>query len=139
MGTLFRCRVVVWAFILGSLSLASQAAVLEVGPGKKYAKPSEAANAAGDGDVIEIMAGTYMYDVAIWAQNDLTIRGVGGRAHLQADGAAAGEKAIWVIEGDNVTIENIEFSGARVRDRNGAGIRQEGTNVTIRNCYFHHN
>ncbi|MGH8614960.1 MAG: right-handed parallel beta-helix repeat-containing protein [Gammaproteobacteria bacterium] len=139
MHMLFRRRLVGWILVLGSLSQASQAAVLEIGPGKKYAKPSEAANAAGDGDIIEIMAGTYMYDVANWAQNDLTIRGVGGRAHLQADGAAADEKAIWVIKGDNVIIESIEFSGARVRDKNGAGIRQEGTNLTVRDCYFHHN
>ncbi|MGH8603070.1 MAG: right-handed parallel beta-helix repeat-containing protein, partial [Gammaproteobacteria bacterium] len=132
-------RLVVWVFVSGSLALTSQAAIIEVGPGKKYAKPSEAATAAEDGDIIEIMAGTYVYDVAIWVQNDLTIRGAGGRAHLQADGAAADEKAIWVIKGDNATIENIEFSGARVRAKNGAGIRQEGTNVTVRNCYFHHN
>lgn len=128
-----------WVLVFALVSLTSRAAVLEVAPGKKYAKPSEAANAVEDGDIIEIMAGTYVHDVAIWAHNDLTIRGVGGRAHLQADGAAADEKAIWVIKGDNATIENIEFSGARVRDKNGAGIRQEGTNLTVRNCYFQHN
>ena len=38
-----------------------------------------------------------------------------------------------------MTIENIEFSGASVVDENGAGIRHEGNNLTIRNCYFHNN
>jgi len=139
MGTPHWRLLVLWVLVFELVSLTSRAAVIEVGPGKKYVKPSEAADAAEDGDIIEIMAGTYVYDVAIWTQNDLTLRGAGGRAHLQADGAAADEKAIWVIKGDNATIENIEFSGARVRDRNGAGIRQEGTNLTVRNCYFHHN
>jgi hypothetical protein len=44
-----------------------------------------------------------------------------------------------VIKGRNTTVENIEFSGARVPDKNGAGIRQEGVGLTVRNCYFHDN
>jgi hypothetical protein len=75
----------------------------------------------------------------VWRQNGLTIRGIGGRAHLRADGAHAEEKAIWVIKGANTTIEHIEFSGARVPHRNGAGIRLEGAHLTVRHCRFHHN
>ena len=51
----------------------------------------------------------------------VTLRGVGGRPHLKALGNSAGGKAIWVIVGDNAVVENIEFSGAKVRGRNGAG------------------
>ena len=40
---------------------------------------------------------------------------------------------------DGDTIENIEFSGAKVSGNNGAGIRVEGAGLTIRNCYFHDN
>jgi hypothetical protein len=36
-------------------------------------------------------------------------------------------------------VEHIEFSGAKVPDRNGAGIRLDGPGLTIRNCHFHHN
>jgi hypothetical protein len=114
-------------------------ATLQVGPGRAYAVPSAAAAAAADGDVIEIDAGEYVGDVAFWTANDLTIRGVGGMAHLRADGNSAGGKAIWVIAGDNTTVEYIEFSEASVPDRNGAGIRQEGTNLTVRHCSFHDN
>jgi hypothetical protein len=98
-----------------------------------------AALAAKDGDTVEIRAGTYERDTAIWTQNGLTLKGVGGRAHLKADGANAEGKAIWVIKGNDTVVENIEFTGARVNDENGAGIRQEGAGLTIRNCYFHHN
>jgi len=42
-----------------------------------------------------------------------------------------------VIRGNDVIVENIEFSGARVPDRNGAGIRPEGRNFTVRNCRFY--
>jgi len=44
-----------------------------------------------------------------------------------------------VIKGNNTTIESIEFSGATVPHRNGAGIRLEGAGLTLRDCYFHHN
>jgi hypothetical protein len=113
--------------------------VLRVGPGQKYSKPSVAARSARNGDVIEIAAGVYERDAAAWTQNNLTIRGVGGRAHLRANGANIEGKGIWVIKGNNTTVENIEFSGASVGDHNGAGIRQEGAGLTVRNCFFHDN
>ena len=113
--------------------------ILRVGPNKQYTKPSQAAAVARDGDVIELDPVVYARDAAIWRAHNLTIRGVGGRAHLIANGADAEGKGIWVIQGNNTTIENIEFSGAEVPDTNGAGIRQEGTGLTVRHCYFHHN
>ncbi len=115
------------------------AVTLKVGPGQKYDVPSKAAKAARDGDTIEIAAGIYLGDVAEWYAHNLTIRGVGGRAHMNADGKSLGGKATWVIIGNDATIENMEFSNSRVRDRNGAGIRLEGRSLTVRNSYFHEN
>ncbi len=112
---------------------------IRVGPAQRYKMPSQAAEIAGDGAIIEIDAGVYEGDVCVWRQNDLTIRGVGGYAHLKADGRSAEQKAIWVIKGRNCTVENIELSGAAIPDRNGAGIRIEGPGLTIRRCYFHDN
>jgi hypothetical protein len=113
--------------------------LLQVGPGRSLKTPSRAAAIAKDGDTIEIDAGLYSGDVATWTRNDLTIRGVGGRAHLYAHGRSAQGKGIWVIEGANTTVENIEFSGATVPDQNGAGIRLQGPGLIVRNCYFHDN
>lgn len=115
------------------------ARVLTVGPTGEFAAPSQAATAARDGDTIEIAAGTYTGDVAVWRQNGITIRGVGGRPVLDAAGQSAEGKAIWVIQGDNVVIDNIAFVGARVSDQNGAGIRHEGGALTIRNSLFKDN
>jgi hypothetical protein len=113
--------------------------VLEVGPGKAYAVPSAAAATALAGDVIRIAAGDYRGDVATWSADGLTICGVGGRARLFADGKSAQAKAIWVVRGANVTVDSVEFHDAKVADRNGAGIRIEGSSLTIRNSGFFDN
>ncbi len=113
--------------------------LLRVGPGQQYAAPSAAAAVARDGDQIEIAAGEYSGDVAVWSANRLTIRGVNGMAHLAAAGKSAQQKAIWVIRGNDTTVERVEFSGCQVPDRNGAGIRQEGSGLVVRHCSFHDN
>ena len=112
---------------------------LQVGATRELRVPSQAAAKAKSGDVIEIDAGTYRGDVAAWRASGITIRGVGGRVRLVADGNSAEGKAIWVTKGRDITIENIEFTGAVVPDGNGAGIRAEGVNLTIIGCYFHDN
>jgi hypothetical protein len=113
--------------------------VIRVGPGRELKRPSAAAQLARDGDLLEIDAGVYDGDATVWRQNRLTIRGVGGRARLRADGAHAEGKAIWVIKGSDTTVEAIEFSDAKVPDQNGAGIRLEGPGLTVRDCFFHDN
>ncbi|MGD9959522.1 right-handed parallel beta-helix repeat-containing protein [Nocardioides sp.] len=110
-----------------------------MGPGRALETPSAASAVARSGDRIEIDAGTYVGDTATWTQDDLTIRGVGGRVHLDAAGRSAQGKGIWVISGARTRIANVEFSGATVPDRNGAGIRQEGAGLVLRNCWFHDN
>ena len=117
------------------------ASTLQVGPGKQYATPCAAIAAASVGDTIQIdTSGNYAGDVCEWNTDNLTLIGVGsGRAVINAAGNNSQRKAIWVISGHNTTVENIEFTGATVPDMNGAGIRAEGSNLTIRNCYFHDN
>ncbi len=124
----------------GLFSLTSAAETLQVGPGQAYATPCAAIAAAADGDTILIdAAGHYDGDVCAWSTNGLTLRGINGRPRIDAAGNSAQGKAIWVVAGDDTTIDNVELSGCRVPDANGAGIRQEGVNLTVRNAYFHDN
>lgn len=119
----------------------SLAKVLEVGPGKKFTAPCQAIERAKAGDIVEISPSEiYRGDVCTSTVDHLTIRGIGiTRAHIDAAGQSAQGKATWVIAGNDTTVENIEFSGAQASDGNGAGIRQEGANLIVRNCYFHDN
>jgi len=56
-----------------------------------------------------------------------------------AAGVNAEGKGTWVVRGGSVTIENVEFVGARVEDANGAGIRLEAGQLLVRNCVFQDN
>lgn len=116
-------------------SRCASAAELTVGPGKTHAKPSLAAAAAHDGDTILINAETYTGDVCAWTLSNLTIKGVGGRPLIAAAGHYAWGKGTWVFASDNTTVEDIEFSGAAVPDKNGAGIHLDGSGMTVRRCW----
>lgn len=110
-----------------------------VGPAQLYTMPSQVSTLVQYGDTVDIEAGVYAMDVAKWSAHNLVLRGVGGMAQLQSGGLVYGGKAIWVIAGDNALVENIEFSEATCVDQNGAGIRQEGHNLTVRHCKFFDN
>ncbi|KQP43994.1 hypothetical protein ASF44_29150 [Pseudorhodoferax sp. Leaf274] len=114
---------------------AAHAATLQVGPGHTYTSIAQAARAARDGDVVEVQAGDYRRDVAVWTQRQLVVRAVGGRVRLWADGANAEGKGIWVVRGD-ILVQGFDFRGARVPDRNGAGIRFEAGRLQVVDCSF---
>ncbi|HAY70349.1 MAG TPA: hypothetical protein DCX89_00515 [Saprospirales bacterium] len=127
--------------ILLILSLPSFAAIWKVGPSKTYKYCSQVAPLVQHGDTIAIDYATYKNDPqVIWNKNDLYIVGVGGRPRLEAGSIIANDqvngKGIFVISGANVRIDNIEFANAAVVDHNGAGIRQEGSNLLVHRCKF---
>ncbi|MEN9354187.1 MAG: hypothetical protein RL318_1512 [Fibrobacterota bacterium] len=125
--------------LLLATAIPSLAATWQVGPGRTYAAPRAVAGLVADGDTVLIDAGTYADEVATWSRSRLLLRGVGGFAHLKAPASISNGKAIWVLSGNDITLDSIEFSGAAVPDLNGAGIRAEGTNLTIRRSHFHDN
>jgi len=112
------------------------AAVIRVGPGEAFTRIADAARAAQDGDIVEVLPGEYRGDVAVWSQRRLLIRGIGQRPVLIADGKNAEGKAIWVIRNGEIQIENFEFRGARAGNGNGAGIRFERGRLEVANSSF---
>jgi len=109
---------------------------ITVGPGADVPTIAQAAAMARNGDTVEVKAGEYPGDVAVWRQKKLTIRAVGGRAVLKAAGKSAEGKGIWVIKNGHFEVEGFDFVGARVPDENGAGIRLEHGTLIVRDARF---
>jgi len=124
----------------GLLPLAAHAGpVLKVGPRQAVKSLAAAARQARDGMLIEVDAGEYIADVAVWRQHDLTLRAVGGRVQLLAAGAHAQGKGLFVTLGQRMRIEGFDFFGCAVPDGNGAGIRLEAGTLTLVDCSFRDN
>jgi hypothetical protein len=104
-------------------------------PDCKYLSLAEAVAQANPGDTVLLSPGIYQ-QAALVTVSGITIKGEPG-AHLK--GRAVEGKAALVVRADDVVIEGIECSGIRVRDHNGACIRIEGRNITIRDVNFHDN
>lgn len=112
-------------------------AILTVGTGMQYSRIADAVAATRDGDTVQVHAGTYYDDYPV-VTHKITIQGVGGMAHLVATKPIPNGKAILLAQND-LTIDHLEFSGAKVSSLNGAGIRYEGGALTVTNSYFHDN
>lgn len=110
--------------------------IVKVGPLRQVKTLTEASRIAQAGDTVEVDAGDYLRDVTVWMQAKLKIKAVGGRVRLIADGVSAEGKAIWVLRGGAISVEGFDFIGAKVNDRNGAGIRLEKGNLFVRDCRF---
>lgn len=110
--------------------------ILQVGPDRAIKTIAAAAYLTRAGATIHVDAGDYPGDVAVWLHDNVTIRAVGGRVRLLAQGAAAEGKAIWVVRAKGVRVEGFDFVGARVADKNGAGIRLERGTLAVWDCSF---
>lgn len=116
-----------------------ESATLRVGPQRAIKTISESAKIAKAGATVEVDAGVYVADVAVWQHDNVTVRAVGGRVRLVAQGAAAEGKGIWVVRANGMTVEGFDFEGAAVASRNGAGIRFDRGSLLVRDCTFMRN
>jgi len=98
-----------------------------------YGDIQSAFRAVKPGGTIRIGPGTYR------SGGTLKTSGVLILAHPDSlfDGAVAGGKATFVIQGDNTVIEGMNCRNVAVRDRNGACIRHESRNLVLRNVHFY--
>jgi hypothetical protein len=134
-----RPATIAWALIILSAGLSggARAATLDVGAGKKYPVPSAAAAVAHDGDKITIAAGSYS-DCAVWKANNLTIEGAGADTTV-ITGTPCEGKALFITQGNAISIRGLALTGAHVSEFNGAGIRAEGGDLTIDHVRFVNN
>lgn len=128
------------------ISNYSSAAEWYVGATRLYTLPSQVRDLVADNDTVYLDGGIYLNDAVKWSKKNLKFIGLGtgnNRSILQYTGDIPNGKGIFVFESpgisDNPYIENIVFDGAQVSDPNGgngAGIRFQANNLTIKNCRF---
>lgn len=107
---------------------------LEVGPGKPFARPSQATRAAQAGDRILIAPGRYQ-DCAVLAAPDLAVEAAPGGA-VEIFGPVCAGKGLFIVTAPRITITGITFQDAAAASGNGAGIRGEGGDLTVRRSRF---
>jgi hypothetical protein len=101
----------------------------------QFSDLASAVAAAYPGDTLVLAPGIHPSGANV-SVDYVTVRGEPG-AHLKG-GAVEGKGAL-VISGAGVTVEGLECSEISVRDRNGACIRLEAPDLTVRNVNFHDN
>jgi hypothetical protein len=98
---------------------------------------AEAVTRAADGDTIELMEGDYTGNLLIEGRT-LTLRAA-GKVVVKGSDKVGTARALWTVKGGDVTLEGLEFRGARAQDGGGAGVRQEGGRLTLRKTQFFDN
>ena len=108
-----------------------------------YQTPSEAFRNARDGDRIEVRAGTYN-DVGLLKASNVTVVGVGGRPRIDGKRKISDGRGIWIIHGNNTTLDHFEMvnedNGKRGHDAwDQAAVYLRGNTLTMRNMHIHDN
>lgn len=112
---------------------SSEAGAEKVFIGKRAFRSVEAALAAAKpGDVILLAPIIYRRGIVV-LPSGVTLRGQPGTNFV---GGVAQGKGAFVIVGNDVTLESITCADIFVPDKNGACVRAEGVNLTLRNVEF---
>ena len=128
-----------WMVVVAlALSAEAHARTLVVGKGQEFEQLSAAAASATDGDRVTIQPGEY-FDCAVWKANGLVVEGAGDPAAVVITDKSCQGKALFVTQGDHITIRNLTLTRARVPDGNGAGIRAEGQDLLVEGVRFINN
>jgi preprotein translocase subunit YajC len=128
-----------WLAVCAALSLPflAAAATFVIGPERQPATFAETLDKAQDGDEIVLLSGTYKGVTAVIEQKKLTIRGQGKtRPVILFDSKLASGRALFIVKGGDVRLENLEFRGARAADGDGAGVLFEKGRLEVVRCAF---
>jgi len=101
--------------------------------GRVVSTIQQAFNMVTQGGIIRIGPGTYRMAGRLKDKHRVSIFGT---ADTVFDGVAADGKATFVLASDDITMEDITCRNVQVKDRNGACVRFEGTNLTLRRVRF---
>lgn len=122
------------------LPLVAASATIVIGPERQPATFAEALDRAKDGDEIVLLSGDYKGVTAVIEHKKLTIRGQGKtRPVILFDGKLASGRALFIVKGGDIRLENLEFRGARAAGANAAGVMFEKGRLEVVRCAFFDN
>jgi hypothetical protein len=123
-----------------TVPLAAVAEIWVVSPEGSPLSLQAALDQAQDGDTIDLLPGEYNEAHAVLENRRLTLRGVGQRPVINGGGKPSGKhKAMWLVRGGEIMLENLQFRGMRAADGEGAAVRLEGGRLTVKRCEFFDN
>ncbi len=141
------CRLAFAAFaallLAGGVAMPNaHAARWLAGPPGSALPLEDAVRQAADGDTIDLLPGDYPGGLVL-IDRRLTLRGVGTPSPRVVgpgdSGPVTAARGLWLVRGGDVTIDNLDFIGARSSEGNGAGVRMEGGRLRIVDCSFYDN
>ena len=114
---------------------ANMAPYTVVESGQRFGTLQQAVNAVGEGSgTISIAPGVWR-DCAVQTQGDVAyVAEAAGKVAL--DGQVCEGKAALVMRGRSMRVEGLTFQNLRVPEGNGAGIRLEHGDLTVRQTWF---
>ncbi|WP_262693863.1 right-handed parallel beta-helix repeat-containing protein [Kordiimonas aquimaris] len=126
----------VFTFLSFSVMPASAQGKAIYADGVLMATLQDAFDAVKPGGTIRIEPGIYKEGGELKKGHDGVL--IIGAPGVVFDGVAVKGKAAFVIQSDNVTIESIACKNIRVRSKNGACVRMESANLTLKDVDFSH-
>lgn len=101
------------------------------------------------GDEVLVSANTVYHEVVDFSEvqgtleSPVVVKGKGGRAVIDGTGVDSASKGYLVYFGPtsaNIVFEQMEVRNVTIgADLNDRGVYVRGTNITLRNCFIHHN
>lgn len=137
---LIKAIVVTWAFLCGNTVFAWQTSPAQLGEGEIWVNGRIVSSLQEAFDSVSV-AGIIRIGPGVYNKGGHLKKGK-NRVHISGtdqtvfDNAAVAGKGAFLISSNDITIENVTCRNTVVRDRNGACVRFEGTNLTLRNVTF---
>lgn len=135
-GVMMRFLLTLFIFIVGAAGANAQSGAIYA-DGVLMSSLQKAFDTVKPGGIVRLEPGTYKEGGILKKNHDGVL--ITGSPGVVFDGVTVGGKAAFVIQSDDITIEGIECKNMKVGSGNGACVRHESGNLTLRNVNFSHN
>lgn len=131
-----RFLITLFVLVVGAISANAQSGAIYA-DGVLMPSLQKAFDMVKPGGIVRLEPGTYKEGGTLKKGHDGVL--ISGSPGVVFDGVTVGGKAAFVIQSDNITMEGVKCINMAVGSGNGACIRHESGNLTLRNVNFSFN